>query len=136
MDDESTPIVPRESSHSFAGDLTHEVIGAFYEVYINMCFGYLEAVYAGALHVELLALGIPVEREQLLRVHYKGHVVGAYRADFVVDGRLILELKTMSTVGHLEKRQLLHYLRTTNMRLGLVLNFGPTPQFLRVINSV
>jgi GxxExxY protein len=62
-------------------------------------------------------------------------VVGVYRADFVIDDLVILELKTMSKIGHAEKRQLLHYLRATDMRLGLVLNFGPEASFLRVINS-
>jgi GxxExxY protein len=75
---------------------------------------------------ELLAQGIPVEREPLLRVYYNGHVV---------DGRLILDLKSMAKVGHPEKRQLLHYLRATNIRVGLVLNFGPaSAEFLRVVN--
>jgi GxxExxY protein len=119
----------------FGGDLTHEAIGAFYEVYNSLRFGFLESVYTGALHVELLERGIPTEREALLSVRYKGQVVGAYRADLIVDGRLILEIKSLAKAGHPEKRQLLHYLRATDMRLGLVLNFGPSAQFLRVINS-
>jgi GxxExxY protein len=131
MDDASSPTLI-----SFSGDLTHETIGAFYEVYNTLHFGLLESTYAGALHVELLALGIPVEREPLLRVYYKGHVVGAYRADLIVDRRLVLELKSMAKVGHPEKRQLLHYLRATNIRVGLVLNFGPaSADFLRVVNG-
>src|SRR5258705_12753963 len=110
MDDDSSP-----RPLPFTGDLTHETIAAFYEVYNTLHFGLMESAYAGALHVELLAQGIPVEREPLLRVYYKGYVVGAYRADLIVDGRLILELKSMAKVGHPEKRQLLHYLRATNI---------------------
>lgn len=135
MDDESTRILSERSAHSFVGDFTNEVIGAFYEVYNNLRCGYLESVYAGAMHVELLDLGLPVEREVPLPVSYKGRVVGVFRADMIVGGRLVLELKSIAEIGSPQKRQLLHYLRTTNMRLGLVLNFGPSAQFLRVVNS-
>ena len=136
MDDASSSPDDGPDSISFAGDLTHQTIGAFYEVYNTLHFGLMESVYAGAMNVELLARNIPVEREPLLRVYYKGHVVGAYRADLIVDGRLILELKSMAKVGHREKRQLLHYLCATNIRVGLVLNFGPqSAEFLRVVNS-
>ena len=135
MDDESPPNVPRNAYRSFAGELTHEVIGAFYEVYNCLQFGFLESVYCGALHLELVARGIPCEREALLHVQYMGRVVGAYRADLIVGGRLLLELKTMSKAGLPEKRQLLHYLRATDIHLGLLLNFGPNAQVLRVVNG-
>lgn len=135
MEDESARIPPERPRHSFVGDGTHEVIGAFYEVYNILRFGYLESAYAGAMHVELCDLGIAVEREVPLPVRYKGHVVGMYRADMIVGGSLVLELKSIAEIGPAQRRQLLHYLHTTNMRLGLVLNFGPRAQFQRVINS-
>jgi GxxExxY protein len=117
------------------GQITGEVIGAFFEVHTALRFGFLESAYAGALAVELAERGLSCKREQLLHVRYHDQIVGVYRADFVVEGVLILELKTMSRIGHPEKRQLLHYLRATDMRIGLILNFGPEASFLRVINS-
>ena len=135
MDDEFARCSRAESRVNFAGDLTHEAIGAFYEVYNTLQFGLLESAYARAMEVELIQQGIPVEREAPLSIHYKNHLIGAYRADLIVDRRLVLELKTQAEVGHPEKRQLLHYLRLTNIRVGLLLNFGPEAKVLRVING-
>ena len=121
--------------HSFSGDLTREVIGGFYDVYNALPTGLLESAYAGALHAELRILGLPVEREVPLQVHYRGEPVGWYRADLIIDRRLILELKTVTKLGDRERRQLYHYLRVTRTPLGLLLNFGPMPEVARVINS-
>ena len=115
--------------------MTREVIGAFYDVYNALPRGLLESAYAGALHRELGLLGLPVEREVPLQVHYKGEPIGWYRADLIVDRRVILELKTVKRVGEPEKRQLYHYLAVTRLPLGLLLNFGPEAQVIRVINS-
>ena len=120
---------------SFAGDSTRECIGAFYEVYNTLRYGLLESVYAKAMELELLEMGLHVEREAALQVHYKGHVVGLYRADLIVGGRVVLELKTQADIGHPERRQLLHYLRITNLRVGLLLNFGPEAKVMRVVNG-
>jgi GxxExxY protein len=121
--------------HSFAGDLTRDVIGGFFDVYNAMPRGLLESAYAGALFVELRALGLPVEREVPLQVHYRGEPIGWYRADLIVGRRLILELKTVTKLGDRERRQLYHYLRITGTPLGLLLNFGPWPEVGRVINT-
>lgn len=135
MDEIPSRCVDAPAQSRFAGDLTHECIGAFYEVYNALRYGLLESTYANALELELLERGLPIEREAGLQVHYKGRVVGLYRADIIVDGRLILELKAQGDIGHPERRQLLHYLRVTRLRLGLVLNFGPEAKILRVVNG-
>lgn len=127
--------MPRETHHDFSGDCTREVIGAFYEVYNGLPRGLLESAYVGALELELMHLGIAVDREVCVPLYYRGRIVGMYRADLIVDGKLILEIKAMSRVGDAEKRQLFHYLRVTRIKLGLLLNFGPFPQVARVINS-
>jgi GxxExxY protein len=121
--------------HDFTGDLTHEVIGAFYEVYNALPRGLLESAYTGALFAELRRLGIPVAREVPLEVHYRGEPVGWYRVDRIVDGRLLLELKTVPRLTDRETHQLYHYLRVTRTPLGLLLNFGPSAQVARVVNS-
>lgn len=116
-------------------ELTGEVIGAFYTVYNELRYGFLEAVYAGALEYALRALGLPYVREMALDVRYKGTLVGMYRADFVVASVLLLELKASASVGVSDKRQLLNSLRATGLRVGLLLHFGPEATFARVVNS-
>ena len=116
-------------------ELTREVIAAFFDVYNYFRPGYLEAVYAGAMAIELRERDIAFRREARLEVLYKGRVAGIYRPDFLVEERLVLELKVCAVVGEPERRQLLNYLRTTNTPLGLLLHFGAEPQVLRVING-
>jgi GxxExxY protein len=70
-----------------------------------------------------------------LVVDYKGRAVGSYRADFFVNGRLVVELKATSKITQADQRQLLHYLRATNQEIGLLLHFGEKAQFHRVIHS-
>ena len=115
--------------------LTREVIAAFFEVYNFFKPGYLEAVYAGGLAIELRERGIAFRREARLEVLIKGRIAGFYRPDFLVEGRLVLELKACAVVGELDRRQLLNYLRITNIPLGLLLHFGADPNVHRVINT-
>jgi GxxExxY protein len=81
-------------------------------------------VYEAALAMELHARGIPFERQVLLQVKYKGAIAGDYRADFVVDGKVILELKAIKKITGIEEAQLINYLKTTGIAVGLLLNFG------------
>jgi GxxExxY protein len=90
------------------GELTREIIGAFFEVYNILRPGYLESAYAGAMALELTDRGIAFEREARLDVFYKGRVAGVYRADFFVDRRVVVELKATRAVGDAEKRQMIH----------------------------
>jgi GxxExxY protein len=115
-------------------DLTREVIGAFFDVYNYFRPGYLEAVYAGGMAIELRERGIAFVREARLEVRYKGRVAGIYRPDFLVENHLVLELKACAVAGALDRRQLLNYLRVTHVPLGLLLHFGTEPQVLRVVN--
>lgn len=117
------------------GALTHEVIGAFFDVHNALRWGLLESVYAGALEIELRDRGIDFKREARLDVRYKDRIAGIYRADFLVAGCVVLELKASVLVGDPDRRQLLNYLRITNTRLGLLLHFGPEPKVHRLINS-
>ena len=116
-------------------ELTREVIAAFFDVYNYFRPGYLEAVYAGAMVIELRERDIAFRREARLEVRYKGQIAGIYRPDFLVEERLVLELKVCPVVGELERRQLLNYLRATGISLGLLLHFGAEPQVLRVVNT-
>jgi GxxExxY protein len=117
----------------FEGELTRSVIGAFYEVYNNLGFGFLERFYVTALERELLERGHRVAREVTVNVFYKGQQLGTQRLDLIVDEKLVLETKAASDLHKSATRQLYNYLRATNLEIGLLLHFGPNPKFYRVI---
>ena len=113
--------------------LTHSVIGAFYEVYNTLGFGFLEQVYVMALERELLARGHHVGREVFVPVHYKGEQLVRQRLDMVVDEKLVVEVKSTYELHGAAPRQVYNYLRATHLELGLLLHFGPHPKFYRIL---
>ena len=114
------------------GTLTSSIIQAFYEVYNVLGYGFVESIYAASLEGELRDRGHIVSREHAIRVTYKGREVGFQRADMVVDEKVIVELKATPALPAYSERQLLNYLRGTNLEIGLLLHFGPQPKFHRV----
>ena len=116
-------------------ELTGEIIGAFYQCYNELGYGFLESVYRRALAVELRARGHRCAEEGLIEVTYKGVIVGAYRFDMLVNDRVLVEAKAGEVLGPTDRRQLLNYLRATRIEVGLLLHFGPDPRFLRCIHQ-
>ncbi len=116
-------------------ELTESVIGAFYDVYNTLGFGFLEHIYIAALERELLARGHGVAREACVRVCYKGQELGQQRIDMIVDERLVVEAKSTYNLHRAAPRQVFNYLRATNIEIGLLLHFGPRPSFFRLISS-
>ncbi|MBI3566988.1 MAG: GxxExxY protein [Gemmatimonadetes bacterium] len=116
-----------------AGDVTREIIGAFFDVYNELGYGFLENVYQRALPVALAARGIRLEREVPMRISFRGESVGDYRADLIVDGRVVVEIKAVERLVSAHEAQLLNYLRATGLRVGLILNFGPQATFRRLM---
>jgi GxxExxY protein len=135
MDQRSARIAPLGGESLPHGEITGAIIGAFYEVYNILRPGYLEAVYARAMELELTWRNIAHVREAHVDVYYTGHVVGVYRPDFLVAGRVVVELKATQAIGDADKRQLLNYLRGTELEVGLLLHFGPEAKFHRIIRS-
>ena len=113
--------------------VSRRIIGAFYDVYNTLRFGFLEQVYAGALAVELQERDIAYQREGAIDVRYKDRIVGFYRADFIVERSVVVEVKAGRALDPSSRWQTLNYLRATGMSVGLVLHFGPTAQFQRVV---
>ncbi len=105
-------------------DLTYQIIGAAMEVHKTLGPGFLEAVYEEALAYELKKLGISFERQKALAVYYKGIVLGDYRADLVVESSVIVELKAQKILTAIDEAQLINYLKATNLKVGLLFNFG------------
>jgi GxxExxY protein len=119
----------REPPHA---RLVHSVIGAFYEVYNVLGFGYLEQLYVAALTRELRARGHRAECEVSVPALYKGEVIGCQRLDLLVDRSVVVETKATVALHPSATRQVYNYLCGTGLRVGLLLHFGPEPRFYRV----
>ena len=117
------------------GDITGEIIAAFYAVYNELGFGFLEAVYVRALAIELFQRRMQVAREVPVTVHYKGVTVGTYRADLLVADTVVVEAKAGEHATEADRIQLLNYLRASGKEVGLLLNFGPKAILRRVIHT-
>jgi len=112
-------------------EVTERVIGAFYDVYNALGYGFLEAVYERALTIELGKLGLQVIPQARIQVSYAGQVVGDYFADLVVEDKVLVEVKAVRNLHEEHEAQLLNYLKATKYEVGLLLNFGPQPQLKR-----
>ena len=114
-------------------DLTDKILKAYYTVYNELGYGFLENVYEKAMLYELQILGLKVERQKAVNVYYKGMVMGHYITDLIVEDKVILELKSQPEITEAHEAQLLHYLRGTTIEVGLLLNFGQKPAFRRKV---
>jgi GxxExxY protein len=125
--------VKRDETKLLHHELTHSVIGGMYNVHTELGVGFAEPVYANALAVTLTNAGLRVEREMPFEVLFRGVVVGRYRADLVVDRKIIVETKALHRLDPRATVQLRNYLRASGLSVGLLLNFGSTPEYKRVI---
>ena len=105
-------------------ELIKLVINKTYEVRSHLVAGYLESVYKKALLIELREAGLEVEDEVELPVLYKGHVIGDFRADIIVEGSVIIELKAVAHLLPAHEIQLVNYLTIAEIDNGLIINFG------------
>ena len=112
---------------------TGKILKAFYDVYNELGYGFLESVYKNALYLDLSKQGLDCVMERGLTVFYKGSSVGTFFADIVVDNSVIIEVKAAKTLVPQHEAQLVNYLRATEIEVGLLLNFGPEPQQRRII---
>jgi len=121
------------SNNLLHADITDRVLKTFYDVYNELGGGFLESVYHSALSIALRESGLDVASQVPVPVHFRGVVIGDFRADLTVNGRVLLELKAVSSIDPAHEGQLLHYLRATDYEVGILLNFGPKPQFKRIV---
>ena len=118
----------QKESQNFDDDFSHAIIGAAVEVQRVLGVGLLESAYASALAIELKERELRFEREVAVPAQYKGYKLGiAYRADFIVEDCVIVELKAIETVADQHRAQLLSYLRLSSLKLGLLINFHAFP---------
>jgi len=117
------------------GDGTFDVIGCAIRVSDALGCGFLERVYEAALLHELRKSGLDVASQVAFAVRYDGIVVGEYRADLVVEGRIVIEVKSTKAIDPTHEAQLLNYLKASGLPIGLILNFGtPHLGIRRMVN--
>lgn len=122
-----------ESGNLKHGDITERIIRVFFDVYNELGYGFLEAVYSAAMRHALNEAGLDVESELSIPVNFRGRVIGEYRADLIVGGRVLVELKAARALEPSHEAQVLNYLKATRFEVGLLLNFGPQPTVRRFI---
>ena len=115
------------------GETTDKVLGAFFAAHSELGSGFLEAVYKKAVCVLLRSGGLQVEREVPYEIIFHGELVGTYKADLIVDRKVVVEVKTGRLIDPTHIAQVRNYLRVSKLQVGLLLNFGPSAEFKRLI---
>ncbi len=115
-------------------EITQRIIGCAYTVSNTLGCGFLEKVYENALAHELRKGGLAVEQQRAIQVHYDGIIVGDYAADLLVDGRVLVELKTVQALNEVHMAQCMNYLKATGLHVCLLLNFAkPKLEMRRIV---
>jgi len=114
-------------------EITSEIIRVFYDVYNELGNGFLESIYQEAMRIALTEIGMQIQTEMPVPVTFRKQIIGTYRADLVANGKVLIELKAAAALDQSHEKQVLHYLRSTPLEVGLLLNFGPKPQVRRFV---
>lgn len=107
-------------------ELSYRVVGCAQRVHATIGNGFPEHIYHQAMETELRLSGIPFETEKAITVHYRGEPCGQFRLDLVADGKIVIELKALDGLNDVHLAQVLSYLKASNLRLGILMNFGKT----------
>ena len=116
-------------------DITDKIIKAYYNVYNKLGYGFLEKVYENAMMIELPKLGLSCKNQVPIKVFYDSRNIGEYFADILVNEVVIVELKAAENLCEEHECQLINYLKATDIEVGILLNFGKTPQLKRKVFS-
>jgi GxxExxY protein len=114
-------------------EISNNIIQVFYKVYNTLGFGFLEKVYEKAMIIEFNKKGIGYINQSPVKVYYEGKIIGDYIADFIVEDKIIVEIKAIKQLSKSDENQLLNYLTATNYEVGLLLNFGNKPEIKRKV---
>jgi GxxExxY protein len=126
-------VVADGSSSLKHGALTERIIRVFYDVYSELGNGFLESVYEESMMIALRQEGIDASRQVPVAVSFRGYRVGDFRVDLLVENKVLLEVKCVRALEAAHEAQVLHYLKSTDVEVALLLNFGPRPNFRRFI---
>lgn len=113
--------------------LTEQLIGVFYTIYNELGHGFLESIYQKAFAVVLTEKGLRFQEQAPIEVVYHGVPLGDFKADLIAESSVLIELKAVKALEDAHERQVLNYLKSTNIKVALLLNFGPRPQVRRLV---
>jgi GxxExxY protein len=134
MDADERGSMEKQANQLIHSELTEEILGVYYDVYNEIGHGFLESVYNNCMYLALTKLGLSVRRDVPVPVYFRGQDVGQFKADLVVGGSVLIELKAVQNLDRTHEAQVMNYLRATELEVGLLLNFGsPKPQFRRIV---
>lgn len=105
-------------------DLSYKIIGCFYEVYNELGPAHKEQIYQEALSLAFAEKDIKFEENKRLKIRFKGKEIGVYEPDFVIEDKVIIEIKSVLNMPKVFEKQLYYYLRGTNYKVGYLVNFG------------
>ncbi len=114
-------------------ELTNKILYVFYRVYGELGYGFMESVYEEAMTISLNESSLRVHRQVPIPVWYHGKNIGDFKADLLVEEKVLLELKAVKDLNPAHAQQTLNYLRATNIEVALLLNFGGEPQVKRLV---
>lgn len=116
-------------------ELSFQIMGAVFEVHNVLGPGFIESIYENALSLEFQSRGIAFERQKRMIVRYKDTIIGKQKLDFIIEEKIVLEIKAISQLADIFKMKVLSYLRATDLKLGILINFGtPKVQSVRIVN--
>lgn len=125
-----------QNSKELHADLTHKIIGCAMQVHRTLGNGFQEVIYQRCLAIELEKNGIYYKREQDIPIYYDGHNVGTRRADFLVENKVLVEMKALINLEDVHLAQAMNYLEAYQFNVGLLINFGAQSlQFKRVLSK-
>jgi GxxExxY protein len=112
-------------------EVTDKIIACAYDVYNKLGFGFAEKVYENAMMIKLSQKQLQSSQQAPINVHFEDQLVGEYFADIFVDNKIIVELKAVSVLSKAHEAQLINYLKATNVKVGLLINFGEKLKIIR-----
>jgi GxxExxY protein len=128
-------IVSRKHGEFLYGDLTNKIIELAIKVHKKLGPGFVERIYEKALSHEMNKFGIKHEKQKLIRIIYDEILLGDQRVDMIIEDKIIIELKAVSELNSIHQAQMLSYLKSSNKRVGLILNFAkPRLEIKRIMN--
>jgi len=116
--------------------ITEKVIGCAYKVSNKLGSGFLEKVYENALALEIQMAGLKVEQQHPIHIYYEGTIVGDYTSDLLVEGCVIIEVKTVTAINIIHQAQCMNYLKATGLQVCLLVNFyNPKVEIKWIVNN-
>jgi GxxExxY protein len=114
-------------------DLSDKIIKVFYDIHNELGYGFSEKIYQKAFGIALRQIGLKVDEQVPIKVYFRGQEIGEYFADMIVNDVILLELKVVAHIIEEHEAQLLNYLKSTEIEVGYVMNFGKSAEFKRKV---